>query len=60
MHSRDLIKLLESRGWKLVRIKGSHHQFKHENNPHLITVPHPDKDIPTGTLRSILKIAGLK
>lgn len=37
-----------------------HHQFKNENNPQLITVPHPDKDIPTGTLRSILKIAGLK
>lgn len=60
MESRTVIRMIEERGWKLVRIKGSHHQFKHPEIRELITVPHPDKDVPKGTLRNILKIAGLK
>lgn len=60
MNSRELISKLQEMGWHQVRCKGSHHQFKHDNNPHLITVKHPEKDIPIGTLRSIQKIAGLK
>ncbi len=29
MKSRDVIKLIEADGWRLVRVKGSHHHFKH-------------------------------
>lgn len=60
MDSSILIRKLEEHGWKLVRSKGSHHQFKHPEYKHLITVPHPKKDLPIGTVKSILKTAGLK
>lgn len=59
MTSDELIKRLEADGWKCVRVKGSHHQFKHHVKPGVVTVPHPKKDIKTGTLRSIYKVAGL-
>jgi predicted RNA binding protein YcfA (HicA-like mRNA interferase family) len=60
MTSKQLIRMLEEDGWRLVRINGSHHHFKHPGKQALITVPHPDKDLPTGTTNSILKKAGLK
>jgi predicted RNA binding protein YcfA (HicA-like mRNA interferase family) len=60
MKSADIIKKLEKDGWKLVRITGSHHHFKHVSKPGLVTVPHPKKDIKAGTLNSIFKQAGLK
>ena len=60
MKSADIIKRLERDGWRLVRITGSHHHFKHDNKSGLVTVPHPKKDIKAGTLNSILKQAGLK
>jgi len=58
MNSRQVIRKLESEGWYLARVKGSHHQFKHNCKSGLVTVKHPDGDIPTGTLRSIEKQAG--
>jgi predicted RNA binding protein YcfA (HicA-like mRNA interferase family) len=60
LKSRDLIKLLQKNGWVLVRIKGSHHIFKHPDFTRPIPVPHPKKDVPTGTLNAILKQAGIK
>lgn len=60
MSSAELIRMLEEDGWFLVRTKGSHHHFKHPTKPGLATVPHPNKDLPMGTTKSILKTAGLK
>lgn len=60
MNSKDLIDVLKADGWELVRVKGSHHHFKHPKKPNLVTVPHPKKDLPAGTWNSILKDAGLK
>jgi len=60
MNSRQIIKELEKAGWVLARIKGSHHQFKHSERPGLVTVKHPDRDIPVGTLNNIRKQAGWK
>ena len=60
MNSRQVIRKLESDGWYLARVKGSHHQFKHPLKPGLVTVKHPDGDIPKGTLASINKQAGWK
>ncbi|MFN0100962.1 MAG: type II toxin-antitoxin system HicA family toxin [Bryobacteraceae bacterium] len=55
MKVRDVIKLLESRQWKLVRQRGSHRAFKHPTKPMVVTVPgHPGDDVPIGTLKSIL------
>jgi len=60
MNSRDVIKALKADGWKQVAQKGSHVQFKHPIKKGRVTVPHPKKDIPIGTLRSVEAQAGLK
>ncbi|PHR95322.1 MAG: addiction module toxin, HicA family [Leeuwenhoekiella sp.] len=60
MKSSALIKMIEKDGWYIVRTKGSHHHFKHPKKAGLVTIPHPKKDIPKGTVESILKQAGLK
>jgi len=59
MDSRSLIKELEEDGWSLVRVTGSHHHFRHPSKPGTVTVPHPERDIPVGTERSIRRQAGL-
>ena len=51
---------LKADGWVQVAQKGSHVQFKHAVKPGRVTVPHPRRDIPMGTFRSIEKQAGLK
>jgi len=57
----ELIRLLEQDGWRVVRTKGSHRQFKNPSRPGTVTVAgKPSLDIPPGTLNSILKQAGLK
>ena len=60
MDSRSLIKKLEADGWKLVRVTGSHHHYRHPSKPGTVTVPHPKKDLKKGTANSILKQAGIK
>ena len=60
MDSREVIRMIEEDGWCLVRVKGSHHQYKHSTKPGLVTVKHPTKDMPKGTLNNIKKQAGLK
>ena len=37
--------------------RGSHHQFTHPEKPGRVTVKHPGKDLPIGTLRSIYRQA---
>jgi predicted RNA binding protein YcfA (HicA-like mRNA interferase family) len=44
----------------LIRVKGSHHQFKHDSKKGQVTVKHPDGDIPKGTLTNMYKQAGWK
>ncbi|MCZ6678603.1 MAG: type II toxin-antitoxin system HicA family toxin [Candidatus Poribacteria bacterium] len=58
MPSRQVIARLKREGWMLVHIRGSHHQYKHPNKPDRVTVPHPKKDPPKGTLRNIYRQAG--
>ena len=60
VNSRDIIRAIEAAGWVEVAQKGSHRQFKHPALPGRVTVPHPKKDIPLGTLRSIERQAGVK
>jgi predicted RNA binding protein YcfA (HicA-like mRNA interferase family) len=60
MDSRTVIRLLKADGWILVRTKGSHQHFRHEKRAGLVTVPHPAKDIPIGTLRSIERQSGTR
>ncbi|TIP77902.1 MAG: addiction module toxin, HicA family [Mesorhizobium sp.] len=54
------MKALEGDGWYEVARRGSHARFKHKKKAGRVTVPHPKKDIPLGTLRSIERQSGLK
>lgn len=57
----ELIRLLEEDGWKLVRTKGSHRQYRNPNKPGTVTIAgKPSLQVPPGTLGSVLKQAGLK
>ena len=58
--SREIIRRLEVAGWVLARTTGSHHHFRHPNRPGTVTVPHPVKDMPVGTLKSIERQSGVK
>ena len=55
-NSRDIIRHLEAEGWVLVSSKGSHHKFRRGGQ--ILIVPHPKKDLPLGTARSIARAAG--
>ncbi len=55
-NSRIIIRKLEKSGFDLVAIEGSHHKFR--KGSRIVIVPHPKKDLPLGTARSIAKQAG--
>ncbi|MGC8532462.1 MAG: type II toxin-antitoxin system HicA family toxin [Acidiphilium sp.] len=60
MNSREVIRALENAGWVHVATRGDHWQFKHPTRSGRVTVPHPKRDFPIGTLRSIEKQSGVK
>ena len=54
-----LVKALQAAGFDLTSIRGSHHRLKHPDG-RATTVPvHAGKDVPKGTLRSVLRDADL-
>ncbi len=58
--SKEIIKLLIKDGWyEYQSATGSHHSFKHPSKKGRVVVPHPRKDFPIGTLKSIEKQSGL-
>jgi predicted RNA binding protein YcfA (HicA-like mRNA interferase family) len=58
---RDLIELIEQDGWNWKRTTGSHRIYKHPIKPGIVVVAyHGTKDVPEGTLKSILRQAGLE
>ena len=59
MTGKELIKLLKKNGWTVDRIKGSHHILIRDDLTVIVPV-HGNRDIPKGTMESILKQAGLK
>ncbi|MCH7558963.1 MAG: type II toxin-antitoxin system HicA family toxin [Planctomycetes bacterium] len=61
MKVRELLKMLETDGWRLSRTRGSHRQFKHPAKPGTVTIAgKPSADVPKGTLNAILKQSGIK
>ena len=57
-NSRKILTRLLREGWEPTGISGSHHKFRHIATGKVIVVPHPKKDLPTGTARAIAKFAG--
>lgn len=61
MKVRDVIKVVQKDGWVHAETKGSHRQFKHPVKKGRVTIAgHPSDEMPPGTLKSVLKQAGLK
>ncbi len=56
--SRDIIRRLLDDGFILVSTRGSHHKYRHAVSGRTVILPHPRKDIPAGTIRSIYRQAG--
>lgn len=54
-----LVKALERHGFKLARVKGSHHIMRHPDGRGVAVPVHRGRDVPKGTMRSILRDAGL-
>ena len=46
--SRKLIKLAEECGWRLVSVKGDGFNFKRTESRFVVTIVHPQKDVPVG------------
>ncbi len=54
-----VVRALESAGFVVTRIKGSHHFMRHPDGL-VVSVPvHTGQDIPKGTLRQILTSIGM-
>ncbi|RKY68352.1 MAG: hypothetical protein DRQ24_11810 [Candidatus Latescibacterota bacterium] len=56
---KTVIKILEDKGFVLRRVKGSHHIYYHPETRRRVVVPLHKKDLPQGTVREILKQAGI-
>ncbi len=58
---KEAISIIENDGWYLVRIRGSHKQYKHPIKSGLVTIAGKlSEDLASGTANSILKQAQLK
>lgn len=57
--AKDLIRLLERKGFVFDRAKGSHQIYLHREKKLRAVVPMHTKDLPSGTLHAILKQAGI-
>jgi predicted RNA binding protein YcfA (HicA-like mRNA interferase family) len=62
MKVRDIMKRIEADGWaRLAGTGSSHRQYKHPVKPGRVTIAgQRNDDVDLGTLKSILRQAGLK
>ncbi len=58
--SRGIIRKLKAAGWRRVAQSRSHVQLKHPKKKGRVTVPHPNRDLPVGTVKSIEKQSGVR
>ncbi len=57
---KDVLAALQRAGYRLSHVRGSHHYLRHPTRAKLVDVPiHGNKDLPLGTLQSILDQAEL-
>lgn len=56
-NSRKLLQRLKAAGFEEISKKGSH--LKLRKGDRVVILPHPKKDLPLGTVRSIYEQAGL-
>jgi predicted RNA binding protein YcfA (HicA-like mRNA interferase family) len=60
--SAEIMAALRADGWGEVKGRSgtSHRQFRHPAKPGRVSVPHPVKEMPVGTIKSIERQSGLK
>ena len=52
---KDFVRFLQSLGFELIRVNGSHHRLKHSDG-RVTTIPvHKNEDLPKGLLRKIIR-----
>ncbi|HKY26801.1 MAG TPA: type II toxin-antitoxin system HicA family toxin [Pyrinomonadaceae bacterium] len=57
---KEFAKILERRGWTLLRVNGSHHIYGKAGSNIRISVPiHKNETLKVGLLRHFMKVAGL-
>jgi predicted RNA binding protein YcfA (HicA-like mRNA interferase family) len=55
-----MVKALQNARFEVTHVRGSHHYLRLPGSIRLVVVPvHGNRDLPTGTLRTILRQAGL-
>lgn len=60
MKPREVEQIIKEDGWVLKRQQGSHRVYTHPDRPGIIVIPWHNKDLPAGTLHSIMRQAGLR
>jgi predicted RNA binding protein YcfA (HicA-like mRNA interferase family) len=60
MTAREIVKVLKQDGWVIKNQRGSHLQMMHHVKKGKVTIPMHNGDIDKGTLKSILKQAGIR
>ena len=57
---KKFAKLLEKKGWVLLRINGSHHIYEKKDVPIKLSIPiHGNKTLKIGLLRYFMKVANI-
>ena len=61
MSGRELARLLERRGWRLLRVAGSHHIYGKQGSIVRLSIPiHGNRPLKIGLLRHLAKLAGIE
>ncbi|QTA86039.1 Toxin-antitoxin system, toxin component, HicA-like [Desulfonema magnum] len=50
-----MIKLVKQYGWNPVSARRDHHNFKHDESRFIVTIIHPQKDVPVGRSADTMK-----
>lgn len=58
LSSTDFLTIPKPQGFQIISKRGSHAKYR-DAEGHTVIVPHPRKDIPIGTLRSMIRQSGL-
>jgi predicted RNA binding protein YcfA (HicA-like mRNA interferase family) len=60
LSGRDFARIIERRGWALLRVSGSHHIYGKSGSVVRLSIPiHGNKPLKTGLLRHLAKLAEL-
>jgi predicted RNA binding protein YcfA (HicA-like mRNA interferase family) len=61
VNAKTLARAITRKGWKQVRVRGSHHIFTKQGRSERIVIPmHGASPLKTGLLRTLMKIADIQ